>query len=135
MNLFLNSKFGRKEILRKARRAVNQANVNAEELKRINLPLLSYSFQEKLEILSDESFRNLEISKSLYAEAEQILLGELLLIGWTPTEVGIAQKMSAEVQLFGRCDAEFFQPKYDELFEKLAKFQTPKLGDIVDYQK
>ncbi len=135
LNLFLNSKFWKKEILRKARRAVNQANVNAEELKRINLPILPYPFQEKLETLSEESFKYLELSKSLYSEAEQILLRELDLIDWQPSEENITEKMSEEVELFGRCDAEFFQPKYDEFFEKLKKFETKKLWEIVDYQK
>lgn len=123
LNLFLNSKFGKKEILRKARRAVNQANVNAEELKRINLPLLPYSFQEKLEQLSDESFKYLELSKSLYAEAEKILLDELGLTDWKPTEENIDIKTSEEVRLFGRCDAEFFQPKYDEIVGKIQSYE------------
>lgn len=94
-----------------------------------------WDFQEKIAGLFDEYTSQRELSKSLYAEAEQVLLSELGLIGWIPTEVGITEKMSEEVKLFGRCDAEFFQPKYDELFGRLAKFQTQKLGDIVDYQK
>lgn len=123
LNLFLNSKFWKKEILRKARRAVNQANVNAEELKRINIPILPYPFQEKLETLSEESFKYLEVSKSLYSEAEQILLRELDLIDWQPSKKNIAEKMSAEVELFGRCDAEFFQPKYDAIIEKIKNYK------------
>ncbi len=51
LNIFLNCKYGRKELIRKARWAVNQANVNAEELKRIALPIASASLQKSEEHL------------------------------------------------------------------------------------
>lgn len=105
------------------------------QVRQIKIFKSSPLFQSHIAELVQEAHSQRELSKSLYAEAEHVLLRELGLIDWIPTEVGITEKMSVEVQLFGRCDAEFFQSKYDELFEKLAKFQTQKLGDIVDYQK
>lgn len=35
----------------------------------------------------------------------------------------------------GRLDAEYYQPKYDALFEHLAKYKCTKLGDIVTIRK
>jgi hypothetical protein len=112
-----------------------QFKITLEDIRTLKIPLPSPTFQSSIASLVQEAHKQRELSKSLYTEAEQILLRELGLIDWTPAEIGITQKMSEEVRLFGRCDAEFFQPKYDELFGRLAKFQTQKLGDIVDYQK
>lgn len=82
-----------------------------------------WDFQGKIADLFDEYTSQRELSMSLYAEAEQILLMELGLIDWNPTEVGITEKMSEEVRLFGRCDAEFFQQKYDEIVEKIKAYK------------
>ena len=41
------------------------------------------------------------------------------------------EKFSASFLSSGRLDAEFYQPKYDDLKNFLKKFQTVKLGDIV----
>lgn len=35
----------------------------------------------------------------------------------------------------GRLDAEYYQPKYDNLFIQLNKFETKRLGDIVQIRK
>lgn len=123
LNIFLNSKYWRLEILRKARRAVNQANVNAEELKRINLPIPSKDFQSKIENLSEESYKQKELSKSLYLEAEKLLLSELWFETYIPTEENISIKDSEEVDIFWRFDAEFFQPKYDEIIDKIKSYK------------
>lgn len=112
-----------------------QPILNYPNIRNLEIPLPSTTFQSRIAELVQEAHIQRELSKSFYAEAEQILLKELGLIDWTHTEVSITEKMSEEVRLFGRCDAEFFQPKYDELFERLSKFQTQKLGAIVDYQK
>ena len=39
------------------------------------------------------------------------------------------------MQSTGRLDSEYYQPKYDELFEHLAKYKCTKLGDIVAIKK
>jgi restriction endonuclease S subunit len=103
------------------------AYINKDDLYNIPVPLASPDFQSKIAEFVQEAHEQRELSKSLYAEAENILLSELGLIDWQPSEENIAEKMSEEVELFGRCDAEFFQPKYDELFWKLKKFDTQKL--------
>lgn len=131
---FLNSKPWREQIKRKISWQV-QFKITLEDIRTLKIPLPSPTFQSRITELIQETHMQRELSKSLYAEAEQILLSELGLIDWIPIEVSITEKMSEEVRLFGRCDAEFFQPKYDELFGRLSKFQTQKLGDIADYQK
>ncbi len=134
ISTFFNSKYWRLLLYRFVWWNV-QPILNYPNIRNLEIPLPSTTFQSRIAELVQEAHIQRELSKSFYAEAEQILLKELGLIDWTHTEVSITEKMSEEVRLFGRCDAEFFQPKYDELFERLSKFQTQKLGAIVDYQK
>jgi type I restriction enzyme, S subunit len=72
LNIFLNSSFGIKQIRKFRRRAVNQANVNAEELKQIRIPILPQIFQKEIEQISNNSWKNYELSKSLYSKAEDL---------------------------------------------------------------
>lgn len=106
-----------------------------DDLENLFIPLPSPSFQSSIASLVQTAHSEREKSKSLYAEAEKILLDALDLSDWKPTEENIDIKTSEEVRLFGRCDAEFFQPKYDELFARLSKFEVEELGGVVDYTK
>ena len=119
---FLNSKPWRGQIERKISWQV-QFKITLEDIRTLKIALPTPTFQSRIAELVQEAHLQRKLSKSLYAEAEQILLTELGLIDWTPTEVGIAEKMSEEVRLFGRCDAEFFQPKYDEIIEKIKIYR------------
>lgn len=119
---FLNSKPWREQIERKISWQV-QFKITLEDIRTIKIPLPSPTFQSQIAELVQEAYIQRELSKSLYAEAEKMLLDELGLADWKPTEENIAEKMSEEVELFGRCDAEFFQPKYDELLEKIKTYK------------
>lgn len=134
LTVFLNSKYGRMEI-EKYSMISNQANFSPAKFRELHIPLPSQSFQSSIAQMVQTAHTEQEKSKSFYAEAEKVLLGELGLLDWKPTEANIDIKTSNEVQLFGRCDAEFFQPKYDELFERLSKFEVEELGKLVDYEK
>src|SRR5699024_10261741 len=45
LTAFLNSKYGVWEVKRRSRQSINQTNVNPEEVKEIEIPLLSMEFQ------------------------------------------------------------------------------------------
>lgn len=45
------------------------------------------------------------------------------------------QSLSSSFGVSGRLDAEYYQPKFVQLFDKLEKFKTVKLSEIVDLQK
>jgi restriction endonuclease S subunit len=122
LTAFINSKFGQNQLYRFASGGL-QWHVNLTILESLKIPLPSSAFQSHIAELVEEAHRQRELSKSLYAEAENSLLRELDLVDWKPSEENITEKMSAEVELFGRCDAEFFQPKYDEVLEKLRSYK------------
>lgn len=115
LNLFLNSKYGVLSIRRLSRRAVNQANVNAQELQSILMPRFSQVFQDLLTQSSERSWELYSEAERLYAEAEQLLLSELGLQDWKPAHVLAYTRNYSQAARARRMDAEHFQPKYDEL--------------------
>ncbi|OGL53664.1 MAG: hypothetical protein A3C43_07165 [Candidatus Schekmanbacteria bacterium RIFCSPHIGHO2_02_FULL_38_11] len=132
LNIFLNSSFGIKQIRKFRRRAVNQANVNAEELKQIRIPFFPQNIQKEIEQLSNESWNNYELSKALYSQAEDLLLEELGLKDFKPEEDLSCTVNLSEVKSAHRADAEYFQPKYEKIIEKIKKYGAEVLLNIVE---
>lgn len=136
LTAFLNSKQGIWDIKRRARQSINQTNVNPEEVKEIEIPLLSMYLQQKIKLMFDISHEKRVLSDALYKEAEELLLKELDLFDFKPTEENIATKSFKEsFGNSGRLDSEYYQPKYDELVEHVKTANFDKLGNIVTIQK
>jgi len=132
LNIFLNSLHGIKQIRKYRRRAVNQANVNAEELKQIKIAVLPIYLQQNISKLLNESWKELEDSKRLYHQAEQLLLQGLGLEDFEEKEDLSYVVNLSDVQKAHRMDAEFFQPKYNRLIEKLKTKNVKPLTEIVE---
>jgi len=122
LNLFLNCKYGVLSIRRLSRRAVNQANVNAQELQSILMPRFSPSFQSALTNYSDKSWTLYAESEKLYKQAEQLLLSELGLKDWKPAHALTFVRSYSQAAKAGRMDAEYFHPKYGELREHIRTY-------------
>lgn len=131
LNIFLNTKFGKKQIHRFSRRAVNQANVNAEELKNFKICIIPLKIQGQICRLSNEAWDKIGLSKSLYSQAENLLLEELGLKDFKPKyELSYTANLSQAFSVH-RVDAEYFQPAYEELINYLkTKFQLEKLSHL-----
>ncbi len=84
-------------------------------MNQIIIPNFSSTFRKKINFLVDDAYQKLEQSKTLYKEAENLLLKELDLLDFKPTTQNIAIKSFSEsFGKSGRLDAEYYQPKYDE---------------------
>lgn len=131
LSAFLNSKQGVWDIKRRARQSINQTNVNPEEVKEIEIPLLSKPFQENLKECFDKAFELLIDSKSAYTQAEQLLLQELNLADFQPSQEPVNVKnFSESFDSSGRLDAEYYQVKYDDLEEKVKSGSFVLIKDI-----
>lgn len=119
---FFNSSYGKK-ILERWCYWLAQPHIAPSYLKNVYIPIPSNSFQTQIANLVQESFKQKEFSKKLYLEAEKLLLSELWLSDYIPTEQNISIKDSEEVDIFWRFDAEFFQPKYDEIIYKIQSYK------------
>jgi len=134
LTTFLNTKYGIQDAKRRARISINQSNINAEELKRIKIPIISKQIQEQIRNIFDKSFDLVKKSESIYYQAEQILLSELDLLNWKPKHRLSFVKNYYDTQSSDRIDAEYFQPMYEEIIEELLKYENGYvfLGDEVN---
>lgn len=131
LNIFLNSSFGIKQIRKFSRRAVNQANVNAEELKQIKIAILPLSRQREIEKLSNESWQNFDDSRFLYSQAENLLLEKLGLQNFEIEEDLSYIVNLSDIKTVQRIDAEYFQPKYEKLILKIKSYNAKPLEKAV----
>ena len=132
LNIFLNSSYGLKQIRKYTRRAVNQANVNAEELKQMKIAVLPKIEQEKIAELSNKSWQEFQNSKILYFQAENLLLEELGLNNFNNEENLWAVVNASEIKKAQRMDAEYFQPKYKKLTDAIQKKGAKLLREVIE---
>jgi hypothetical protein len=117
----LSSKYCRDHIERWAK-GIRQRNVGNPAVLSMAIPVLS-KIQNDLAELVIKSFYLLERSKDFYRDAEQLLLSELRLLDWKPKhELAFVKNFSA-TQEAERFDAEYFQPKYEEIIEAVKKYK------------
>lgn len=118
-------------------KGIRQRNLGNESLERLLLPVISKDMQLYIKACIEEAYALYNSSMVRYKDAEEsILLNELQFVNWQPS-IGIhSEKMiSNSFAKSGRLDAEYYQPKYDELFDKLKTFETKLLSEIVDIKK
>ena len=132
---FLNSRHGVWDIKRRARQSINQTNVNPEEVKEIDIPLLRMDIQLKIQ----EYFKSANVlrlqSRLAYDEANQYLNQLLGIDNLVLTDGTITEKKYSDFVCSTRLDAEYYQPKYDELLALLRAFDTKPLSEIVSIKK
>ena len=119
LTAFLNTKYGILDVKRRARISINQSNVNAEELKRVEIPLVSKDFQLEITTAFDNAFKNVQESERKYQEAQTFLLSELGLLDWKPKHQQCFIKNYSDIEQAGRMDAEYYQPKYEEIISAI----------------
>lgn len=102
------------------------------------IPIVSHNLQIKIKELYDLSLSFRNKSKQIYQQAEQLLLQEVGLADFTPSQEPVNVKSFSES--FGssrRLDAEYYQVKYDDVENKIAsyKYGFSTLGAQIDYIK
>ena len=128
---YLNCKYGEWDVKRRARQSINQTNVNPEEVKEIEIPILDIDLQQKIQCCFTQANSLRILSQKTYSEAELISHNELGINSIAVTDVNVSQKRFSDFINSDRLDAEYYQPKYDGLFSRLSEFETKRLGDIV----
>ena len=112
---YLNTEIGQNIIQRKVNGTV-PLTIDKIAIKTLYVPKLTISFQNKIEKIINLSEQKTNQSKALYQEAEQILLEEVGLQDFTPSQEKISIKnFSESFGSSGRLDAEYYQPKYEDI--------------------
>ena len=132
--IYLMSNIGQTLAIREGSGGVQQM-ITLGRLRNIKVPVFSEIMQTRLKEMYKKSLQLRESSKSLYAEAENLLLSELGLETWKPQHKLSYVKNFSDTVEAERIDAEYFQPKYDEIVETAKKFNAKKISVICKLQR
>jgi restriction endonuclease S subunit len=117
--IFFNTPYGSLQ-MEGAMKVVAQPTISTALIRNLRIPALSGIFQKRIEQLFLKSEILLLSARDAQTEAEQILLDR------TDLNVRLQEGKNASVKSFsesfaasGRLDAEFYQPKFDELFKRI----------------
>lgn len=119
--VFLNSCYGKNQMKRWFTGNI-QMHLNLTDSKTIIIPILIEVFQSFITKIFEESLTLINKSNLLYTESKNILLSELGLMNWLPKNKLYSIKKYSEVENSSRIDAEYFQPKYDKIIDKIKNY-------------
>ncbi|MBU2579280.1 restriction endonuclease subunit S [Patescibacteria group bacterium] len=110
-----------------------QSQIPIHAIKQLKIPIFSQTFQNKILEIENQFSYFLDQSKSLYSQAEQLLLSELGLLDWKPKHTLAFVKNFSDTKQTERIDAEYFQPKYEEIIDAVKKYEGgfDELGNLI----
>src|SRR3989338_2137118 len=117
---FLNCSYGRNQVNRVLSGQVQQ-KLTLQDIKKVKIIIFSSTFQNVISELVYRAYSKKEKSNDLYFQAEQLLLSELGLLDWKPKHTLSFVKNFSNTKDAERFDAEYFQPKYEEIIEAVKK--------------
>lgn len=132
--VYLRTKFGAGQINRIVRGSV-QMGIVLDDIGDLRLPRFGKGFEKLVCDFVDKSLGKENISKELFNKAQDSLLSELGLADYTPTDETVSVRKFSDFMATKRLDAEYYQPKYDELMANLDGFDVLTLGTLVDFYK
>jgi len=128
---YLNSIYGYKLLVRSVRGAV-QTGLNIDDLKSLPVFIPSQKEQESIASLVLNAKQELNKSKLLYYQAEDLLLEKLGLNNFKPEEELSYIVNLSDVKSAHRADSEYFQPKYEKIFN-FIKIPICQLGELIKF--
>lgn len=135
LSTFLCSKYGNFQINRSSTGNVQQW-LNLENINNITIAMLSNYFQNKIESIIKISHKARIQSQQTYTQAEKLLLEAVGLQNFAPSKEAVNIKSFKESFLqSGRLDAEYYQPKYEEIISKISQFENLKICELVTIEK
>ena len=118
VSTFLNSDYGYLQLRRRGIKAT-RPEVTLKEIGDIFVPIFSNDFQNEIERTIKLAYFKIEQSKEVYQSAEKILAQALHLEDFKPSEKNTSEINFSQVSSAGRLDAEYYQPKYYDIENKL----------------
>lgn len=117
-------------------KGIRQRNLGNESLDRLRIPIISANTQYKIKDIIKLSYSSLSESHQMYKDAEKRLIEEIGINDLRQNNKPINVKQLKESYLIsGRLDAEYYQPKYDALFEKLSHYRCNTISEIATIKK
>ncbi|MCK5923872.1 MAG: restriction endonuclease subunit S, partial [Methylococcales bacterium] len=123
-------------LIRRGQRGAAQPGINLSDIATVLVPLLGDDFQTKIEASIKRSRSLVVQSHSVYAAAEKLLLDTLGMADYKPKEETINVKsLSESIGRSGRIDAEYYQPKYEQVISRIKATSHAALTDLVCIKK
>lgn len=131
---YLISSFGINLISQKVTGAV-PLSIDKQSVRDVIVPLPSEFLQKMIHSIIENSQNLKRISAKKYVETESHFLKEINLEGYKPSDRNISIRNFTDCLADNRFDAEYWQPKYDEIEKKVSAVPQEELGDIVSIKK
>lgn len=134
--IFLVCKYGQLLLKQRITGAV-PLSIDKESVRSVPVPILKEEFQKIIKHLVEKHFTLSNQCKDLYFQAEQLLLSELGLLDWKPRHELAFIKTFSDTKESERFDAEYFQPKFEEIINAVKKYKGgfDELGSLVKIKK
>lgn len=134
--IFLHSNIGQRLLLRTASQT-GQPHLTVEAIYQLGIPMLSETFQNEFEQLYKKSWTLKHGALNKYTQAQHLFLSELGLSNWQPKHCLTFVKKYSDTDKAERIDAEYFQPKYDEIVQAIKDYAGgwDTLGNLVSIKK
>ncbi|MDE0465784.1 MAG: restriction endonuclease subunit S [Candidatus Poribacteria bacterium] len=123
--IFLNSRYG-KALIERGKYGSAQPHIAPSFLYQIPVPNWEH-LQTEIEKTYLQSKELTELSKTRYAETQTLLLSELGLADWQPKHTLAFATDYASMQRAERIDADYFQPKYDEIEKGIENYSAKSI--------
>ena len=133
--VFLNTKYGR-TLIDKGKYGSSQPEVAPYFLYQIPIPIME-DLQAEIENTYLQAHELAQSSKAIYTQAQQRLLSELNLADWQPKPQTESVRNFSDVWGAGRIDAEYYQPKYDDIVDAIKGYAGgwDTLGNLAAMRK
>lgn len=129
---FLLSKYGSRQVERSSTGGTGQLTLATTALKQIIVPQLKDEDIKFIASLIENSEENYKQSNSFYRQAEDLLLEELGLKNLEIEGNLFFIVNASDAESAKRFDADYFQPKYDNLLEKIKQNNAQILTSVVE---
>ncbi len=114
LSTFLNCKYGYSQSTRHIV-GITRPALDYSAIKTFLIPDLDRVFQETIGLCCSQAEELRKDSKACYNQAQTLLLAELGLVNWQPKQQLTFVKTFLTLSLLERIDADYFQPKYDDI--------------------
>ena len=132
---FFNGELGQKIIARKINGTV-PLTIDKEAVRTLYLPQVSDIFQKIIEQTIVAAETKLAKAKQNYSKAETLLLATLGMADFMPSAKTINVKTFKDsFAATGRLDAEYYQPKYEQIVKHITAQSHERLVKLVDIKK
>jgi len=121
----------------RATKATMYPAVSSSYVESVPILVSTSIFRQRIKKLIDKFLSLRNLAEKEYRQAQNILLSELGLIDWEPEHQLTFVKNYAETVKAARNDAEYFQPKYNEIVNSILSYSGgwDTLGNVVTIRK